>query len=73
MARERISQSWDHTSFIVATICEIHRDPKRRRSPFTADEFHPTRRRARRDRGVDFQLTVRQAAKLFCGNGRRKQ
>lgn len=49
MAQAVIQERWNHTAQLLATLCEVNRNPKKRRTPFTADEFHPylrTRRAA---------------------------
>jgi hypothetical protein len=46
MADGVAQERWNHTAQILATLCELQRNPKRRSRPFTADEFHPYLRRA---------------------------
>ena len=46
--RESAEESLVETSQLLATLCELHRNPKRRSRPFTADEFHPYLRTRRR-------------------------
>jgi hypothetical protein len=48
MAEGRSRAAWDHTSYVVATLANIHRDHKRRARPYEPEEFHPLRGRARR-------------------------
>lgn len=42
MARERVRQSWNHTSMILAMLANVNRDPKKGRALRPAD-FHPMR------------------------------
>lgn len=41
----RQRDTWNHTCAVMAQMAEINRDPKKRARPFTADEFHPMRKR----------------------------
>lgn len=41
--QEQDEIDWNHTSAIMATLANIHRDPKRRAKPFSPNEFHPYR------------------------------
>jgi hypothetical protein len=51
MAEARRRDAWDHTANLMALTANINRDPKQRREPFTAGEFHPfgDRRAAEKD------------------------
>jgi len=50
MAEARLEATAAGPALIVATLCEIHRDPKKRRKPFTADQFNPYARKRLGDR-----------------------
>jgi hypothetical protein len=41
MTRGRAVRQWDETAALMAVIANCHRNPKRRPSPYTADDFHP--------------------------------
>lgn len=41
MSEARQRERWDHTSFIIATLMNANRDPKKRRRPFAPSEFNP--------------------------------
>ncbi len=34
-------EAWQHTSSLLATLANIHRDPKKKPRPFTASDFQP--------------------------------
>ena len=50
--------AWDQTSFLACLQCEMNRDPKQRREPFTPADFHPLEQQHREpeDRGPDLNL-----------------
>lgn len=48
MADEKDDAAWWHTASIVAAIANTARDPKKRRRPFSAKEFHPLQNRRRK-------------------------
>jgi hypothetical protein len=66
MADGVAQEHWNHTAQILATLCELQRNPKRRWRPFTADEFHPYLRTRRR--GIPFtgELLRTQAQRWFA-------
>ena len=72
MADAVIQERWNHTAQLLATLCEVNRNPKKRRSPFTADEFHPYLR-ARRSAGVPYtrELLRSQARRWFASRERK--
>jgi len=41
MAEGRLQAAWAQTSSLMALLASIHRDPKKRRRPYTPDEFNP--------------------------------
>ena len=47
-----VSERWDHTSFLAATIAECHRNPEKRSTPITPEELHPFRRKRTSGRGT---------------------
>lgn len=53
MADAKMDQDWNHTSEVLALIANANRDPKKRREPFTSDDFHPLReKKSKRGRGI---------------------
>ena len=72
MAEGVAKERWNHTSQLLAMLCEINRNPKKRRRPFTADEFHPfLRRHVRRGTPYTRELLRAQAQRWFAA--RRQQ
>lgn len=61
MAEGRTSALWDHTSQIIALLCNIHRDPKRS-SKVTPDEVHPIKRRVVKPESVKVSTEQLRAA-----------
>lgn len=41
MAETHRSEAWQHTSSIIATLANIHRDPKKKPRPYSARDFQP--------------------------------
>jgi hypothetical protein len=41
MAEGRSKALWQHTSHVLAIICEINRNHDKRKNPFTAADFNP--------------------------------
>ncbi len=41
MYRGCIVEKWNHTSVLLALQANCHRDPKKRRRPYSARDFHP--------------------------------
>jgi len=70
MAEGVAKERWNHTSQLLATLCEINRNPKKRRRPFTADEFHPYLRSQKRS-GTPYtkELLRAQARRWFAQHG----
>ena len=66
MADGAAQERWNHTSQLLATLCELHRNPKRRARPFTADEFHPFLRTRRRGTPLTKELLRAQARRWFA-------
>jgi hypothetical protein len=56
MAEARQRTAWEQTSATLALLANIHRDEKKRSSPFTPDEFNP------------FAVTQKQPEKKLPGN-----
>ena len=46
MAEEHDKTQWNHTASIHATIANVNRDPKKRKKPFTPEDFHPYHQKA---------------------------
>lgn len=70
MAEGVAKERWNHTSQLLATLCEINRNAKKRRQPFTADEFHPYLRTRRRN-GIPLtrEILRAQAKHWFATHG----
>lgn len=47
MSRAKAREAWSHTAAVMALIANCNRDPKKRRQPWSPDDFHPL---AKRDR-----------------------
>jgi hypothetical protein len=43
LAEARQRDQWLHTSSLLALLASIHRDPKKRRQPYSARDFDPFR------------------------------
>ncbi len=41
MAAGRRDATWDHTAELIAALYNVHRDPKLKKEPFIAADFHP--------------------------------
>ena len=41
MAESRRQEDWQHTAWLAAMIANANRDPKKKPSPFTPDDFNP--------------------------------
>jgi len=41
MAEARRREAWQHTSSMIATLANIHRDPKKKPRPYAASDFQP--------------------------------
>lgn len=41
MAEARCRQQWAQTAGLMALLANVHRDPKKRPTPFLPDEFNP--------------------------------
>lgn len=48
MVEGRDAFSWSVASSVMALIANCNRDPKRKRKPFTAEEFNPTIRKKKK-------------------------
>jgi hypothetical protein len=46
MGEAKRRDAWDRTAFACAVLANCHRDPKRKRSPYTINDFHPLARPA---------------------------
>ncbi len=66
MADGAAQERWNHTAQLLATLCELQRNPKRRSQPFTADEFHPYLRTRRRGTPLTRELLRSQARRWFA-------
>ena len=45
MFKAQRREAWDHTCWIVAMIANANRDPKKKSTPFTPDDFNPLKER----------------------------
>jgi hypothetical protein len=66
MADGVAQERWNHTAQLLATLCELQRNPKRRSRPFTAEEFHPYLRTRRRGAPLTKDLLRAQARRWFA-------
>ena len=41
MTEAKRREAWQHTSAILATLANIHRDPKKKPRPYSQDDFNP--------------------------------
>jgi len=41
MVDARRQDQWSHTAAVMALVANVHRNPKRRSSPYAPAEFHP--------------------------------
>jgi hypothetical protein len=41
MAEAKRREAWQHTSSLIATLANIHRDPKKKPRPYSANDFQP--------------------------------
>ncbi len=41
MVDARRQDQWSHTAAVMALVANVHRNPKRRSSPYSPAEFHP--------------------------------
>jgi hypothetical protein len=41
MARARLGAEWAQTSAILALLANVHRDPKKKRTPYKPSDFDP--------------------------------
>lgn len=60
MAEGRSRAEWGHTSSVLALLANCHRDPKRRRKPFTPSDFNPYTQPRRRTTGRKSHVSVEQ-------------
>ena len=72
MADGVAQERWNHTAQILATLCELQRNPKRRSRPFTADEFHPYLRTRRRGIPFTSELLRAQAQRWFAEQANKR-
>jgi len=69
-ARARLVEAWNHTALLAAIVANTARDPKRRRKPFTAADFHPFADR-KATRGRPLTRETMRDLKLMLGFGKR--
>ncbi len=48
MAEAARKEAWQHTAWIAAMIANANRDPRRKPSPYSPDDFNPTLSRGQR-------------------------
>ena len=72
MADGVAQERWNHTAQLLATLCELQRNPKRRPRPFTADEFHPYLRTRRRGTPLTGELLRAQAQRWFAEQSQKR-
>ena len=77
-AEGRQRADWNRTAALLAITANVNRDPKRRPTPFTAEEFNPysntgTGMQTSGDIvRLDAEQSVRAVAGVFGGKPRRK-
>lgn len=52
MVEGRSIAEWWHTAALIATLANQNRDPKKRRQPYEAEEFHPHYGKKKRRGGI---------------------
>lgn len=79
MVEARRQEDWQHTAWLAAMIANANRDPKKKPSPFTPDDFNPlacrersrTVRRERRSGAVTVtKENIGDMRAMFDGLGR---
>jgi len=68
MAEARDKWQWNHTASVMALLAEIHRDHKKKPTPFQAADFHPHMRRAKASEPLTRE-TFGMMKELFVGSG----
>jgi hypothetical protein len=58
MADARRRHDWDQTAELLALLANAHRDPKKRRRPYSSADFHPLPRAGARSRPQGIPLTT---------------
>lgn len=68
-AEAKISQAWDHTALMWATLANCHRDVKQKRKPFQMADVHPFARQrvAAPEAGIEILKVL-----IGDGNGVRR-
>ena len=56
MAEAHRKEAWQHTSTIIATLANIHRDPKKKPKPFSPSDFQPVPKPLAQPVKADIQL-----------------
>ncbi|MBI1374490.1 MAG: hypothetical protein GC159_17370 [Phycisphaera sp.] len=56
MAEAKTKENWSHTASLMALIANAHRDPKKKPSPFKADDFTPKARSAPQEPKSDITI-----------------
>ncbi len=65
MVEKREDIHWNHTASLIAAIFEQNRDRKKRRKPFTGDDFKPKRKPRRKEPLPQVEVSVLKS--IFCG------
>lgn len=72
MAEARAQERWAHTASLMALVANCNRDPKKRRRPYTPDDFNPlARSRRRRTGGIPITAENIELLKAFLPENRR--
>ena len=56
MVEAKQKNDWGHTAAIMALTANCHRDPKKRRQPFSPTDFDPTLPEPPRERTKDLSI-----------------
>jgi len=57
MSEGRDKQIWNHTASILSMLANANRDEKKRRQPYTAEDFNPYELRKREKEKVKLAMT----------------
>ena len=58
MTEAKRREAWQHTSSVLATLANIHRDPKKRSRPYAATDFQPVDARGHSSKPVNADIQI---------------
>jgi hypothetical protein len=64
MADKQQDTKWNHTASLIAAIFEQNRDRKKRRKPFSCDDFKPKRKQPKKLALPEVEVSVLKS--IFC-------